>query len=285
MKYWMKHKLTGFLFVAAVLIVLVTSFTKPAENEKVQLIEINTIYGRLVIALYNETPLYRDNFVKMVNEGRLDSLLFHRVVPGVIVQGGDPRSKHAKSGEVLGRSDSGKGIPMELSKNHYHKRGALAMARDTRNPYESSPNQFFIVQGRPFTNQELLDIENHNNVIGKQEVLNRVIQSDSVKARFEDFKLRGDKDGLHAYMVSLQDGLDKLYTPLTFSFSNQQAQDYMTTGGAPHLDGLYTVFGEVVYGMNVVDSIAAVPLDENERPLKDIRMTATVIQQRTKQKR
>jgi cyclophilin family peptidyl-prolyl cis-trans isomerase len=286
MKYWMKPNLSR-LFVAMVMtLTMATSFTTPTENPMVQLVEINTPYGRIVVALYNETPLHRDNFIQMVNENRLDSLLFHRVVPEVIIQGGDPRSKYAKSEQLLGTTDSGKGIPMELSKTIYHKRGALAMARDRRNPYQSSPHQFFIVQGRTFTSQELLDIENNNNIVGKQEVLNRILQSDTVQARFEDFKLRGDKEGLHEYMVSLQDGLDKVYEPLAFAFSTEQAQQYMTIGGAPHLDGLYTVFGEVVYGMNVVDSIASVSLDEHERPLKDIRITAKVIQQKaTKQKR
>jgi peptidylprolyl isomerase len=157
------------------------------------------------------------------------------------------------------------------------------MARDRRNAYESSQNQFYIVQGRKFTVEELLDIENNNNITGKREMLNRVMKSDTVMARIEDFKLRGDKDGLHAYMVSLQDGLDKLYEPMVFGFTPEQGREYIKNGGAPHLDGLYTVFGEVVYGFNVIDSIANAPRDENDRPLKDIRMTVKVVSQKTQQ--
>lgn len=276
MKYWMKNRnktLLGLLLFCSIVSV---SF-KPSENEPSRFVEISTIYGRIIIGLYNETPMHRDHFIKLVQEAGFDSLLFHRVIPQLMIQGGDPRSKHAKSGEQLGISDSGKGIPMELSKGYYHKRGALAMARDRRNPYESSPHQFYIIQGRTFTADELSEIENNNNIIGKQEVLKGVMKSDSVLARIEDFKLRGDKDGLHRYMVSLQDGLDKVYEPLEFRFSVEQAKTYMRTGGAPHLDGMYTVFGEVVYGMNVVDSIANAPRDEHDRPITDIRMTVKVM--------
>lgn len=253
---------------------------KTAVKAPSQFIEINTIYGRMIIGLYNETPLHRDNFIKIVQSAGFDSLLFHRVIPQLMVQGGDPRSKYAKKGEQLGMTDSGKGVPMELSKVLFHKRGALAMARDRRNPYESSQNQFYIVQGRTFTADELLDIENNNNIVGKQEVLKTVMKSDSVSAKIEDFKIRGDKDGLHKYMVAMQDNLDKVYEPLAFKFSLEQAQAYMRVGGAPHLDGLYTVFGEVVYGINVVDSIANAPRDEHDRPLKDIRMTVKLINQK-----
>jgi cyclophilin family peptidyl-prolyl cis-trans isomerase len=276
MKYWMKNHNKGFLGLLLICSILSVSF-KSTEKEPSRFVEINTIYGKIIIGLYNETPLHRDNFMKRAQEKGFDSLLFHRVIPQLMIQGGDPRSKYAKSGEQLGMSDSGKGVPMELKKELFHKRGALAMARDRRNAYESSPNQFYIVQGRTFTAEELNEVENNNNIIGKQEVLKAVMKSDSVTAKIEDFKIRGDKDGLHTYMVNLQDGLDKMYEPLAFSFSPAQIYSYMGAGGAPHLDGMYTVFGEVVYGMNVVDSIANAPRDAYDRPLTDIRMTVKVV--------
>lgn len=276
MKYWMKNRNKTLLGLLLICSIVGVSF-KPTAKEPARFVEIYTIYGKMIIGLYNETPLHRDNFIKRAQEAGFDSLLFHRVIPELMIQGGDPRSKYAKKGEPLGTSDSGKGVPMELSKGFYHKRGALAMARDRRNAYESSPNQFYIVQGRTFTAEELSEVENNNNLTGKREVLNSVMKSDSVMAKIEDFKLRGDKDGLHTYMVSLQDGIDKIYEPLTFKFTNAQARDYMKNGGAPHLDGLYTVFGEVVYGFNVIDSIANAPRDENDRPLTDIRMTVKVV--------
>lgn len=276
MKYLMMNRNKTLLGLLLIVSIIGVSF-KPIAKEPAQFVEINTIYGRIIIGLYNETPLHRDNFVKLAKTQGFDSLLFHMVVPQLMILGGDPMSKYAKSGEHLGTSESGKGVPMELSKVLYHKRGVLGMVRDRRNAYESSPHQFYIIQGRTFTLDELNAIEINNNMIGKREVLNIVMKSDSVTARIEDFKLRGDKDGLHTYMLSLQGGVDKIYEPLAFTFSNEQVREYMTNGGAPHLDQMYTVFGEVVYGMNVVDSIANVPKDENNRPLTDIRMTVKVV--------
>jgi cyclophilin family peptidyl-prolyl cis-trans isomerase len=263
MKYWKNYK-KQLIWIPALIWIISVSL-KPVD-EKVKFVEITTNYGKIIIALYNETPLHRDNFLRMTQEKGFDSLLFHRVIPELIIEGGDPRSKH-----------SGKGIPMELSSKLYHKRGVIGMARDRRDPYLSSPNQFYIVQGRTFSADELSDIENHNNINGKKEMLNRLMKSDSVMAKFDDFKLRGDKDGLHDYLTSLQDDLDKIYEPLMFTFSADQARQYLKVGGAPHLDGLYTIFGEVVYGMNVVDSIASAPRDAYDRPLKDIRMTVKLM--------
>lgn len=273
------HKLT--VWCGLLLVMLVTASFKPEENGNHPFVEIQTQYGKMIIGLYNETPKHRDNFIKIAQEKGFDSLLFHRVIPQLMIQGGDPKSKYAKPGETLGNTEAGKGIPMELSPSLYHKRGALAMARDRRNQYESSPRQFYIVQGRTFTADELLDIENSNNIAGKREMLNTVMRSDSVMARIDDFKLRGDKDGLHNYLTSLQDGLDKMYEPLMFRFTNEQSREYIKVGGAPHLDGLYTVFGEVVYGWNVLDSIANAPRDAQDRPLVDIRMTVKVLNTKT----
>jgi cyclophilin family peptidyl-prolyl cis-trans isomerase len=276
MKYWMKSRNKTLFGLLLICFIINTSF-KLTEKEPARFVEINTIYGRMIIGLYNETPLHRDHFIKLTQEKGFDSLLFYKVVPQLMIVGGDPMSKYAKKGELLGNTESGKGIPMELSKALYHKRGALAMLRDRRNMYESSPHLFYIIQGRTFTADELSQIANNNNLIGKREVLNGVLASDSVTARLDDFKLRGDNEGLHKYMVSLQDGLDKIYEPQAFSFSDAQQREYMKNGGAPHLDMLYTVFGEVVYGMNVVDSIANAPRDANGRPLTDIRMTVKLV--------
>jgi cyclophilin family peptidyl-prolyl cis-trans isomerase len=270
-----KHK--SILWGALLLSLLVGGSFKPKDQPRSEFVEINTRYGSIIIGLYNETPEHRDNFLRLVERKEFDSLLFHCVTPGMTIQGGDPKSKYAKQGDLLGVTDQDGSIPMEIVKGYYHKRGALAMCRDKRFPLESSSHQFYIVQGRTFSAQELVDIENHNNLNGKRDLLGRVMQSDSVQAKIEDFKLRGDKDGLHNYMLSLQDGLDKLYEPLMFKFSAEQTRMYMQNGGTPHLDGLYTVFGEVVYGMNVVDSIANERHAANGRPWNDVRMTAKII--------
>jgi peptidyl-prolyl cis-trans isomerase B (cyclophilin B) len=191
-------------------------------------ITINTTYGKIVIRLYNDTPLHRDNFIKLVKEGFYDNLIFHRVINNFMIQGGDPNSKNAAKGEMLGLGGPGYTIPAELNNDNYHKKGALAAARkgDAVNPKkESSGSQFYIVQGQVFT------IEQLNAIVSM---------------------------GKHK------------------QFTQQQIDDYSTIGGTPHLDNEYTVFGEVIEGMDVIDKIAALPVDSYNRPQEDISYTVTI---------
>jgi cyclophilin family peptidyl-prolyl cis-trans isomerase len=251
----------------------ISSFTppKPAPRKE-QLVEINTRYGKILLKLYNETPRHRDNFVKLVKEGFYDSLLFHRVIPTFMIQGGDPASKYAPPGKALGETEIPYTIPAEFNKNLYHKRGALAAARNENPEKASSGCQFYIVQGRTFKIEELAAYENQVNLNEKRKMFSKMLQSDSLKAILNDYTLRGDKEGLHSYMLSMQDVIDKNFAPYEFKFSTNQTIDYLQVGGAPHLDGNYTVFGEVIAGMHVVDSIATQKRDSLNRPLVDLRM-------------
>jgi cyclophilin family peptidyl-prolyl cis-trans isomerase len=251
---------------------------KPKTENKIptppkdQLVEVQTSYGKMVIKLYNETPLHRDNFIKLVQQGFYDSLLFHRVIREFMVQGGDPESKNAPAGTMLGNGEYGKQIPAEFNTNLIHKRGALAAAR-TDNPLkESSGCQFYIVQGKRFSMTDLTNYRNSANFQAKTKLLQDVTNSDSVKARIDDYKVRGDKDGLHSYMLSLQPVIDDIYKKMEYFYTPSQLSTYTTIGGAPHLDMNYTVFGEVIEGLNVIDSIAANQVDQFSRPLKDVRM-------------
>ena len=194
-------------------------------KEKRSTIEITTDYGTMKIMLYNETPLHRDNMLKLAAAHFYDSLLFHRVIKDFMIQGGDPESRHAKAGEMLGSGSApGERIPAEFRPDLIHKKGALAAARDN-NPEKASSNcQFYIVQGKKY---------------GKDE-LNKIAMQTGAK-----------------------------YTP-------EQMEIYETIGGTPFLDQNYTVYGEVYEGLNVLDSIAAVKTDRNDRPLKDVRMTIKV---------
>lgn len=201
---------------------------KPAPAKPVvqvqRLVEIKTNYGTIVIKLYNETPQHRDNFIKLVKEGFYDSTLFHRVIETFMIQGGDPQSKGADSGQVLGMGSApGNMIPAEFNNALIHKKGALAMAR-TDNPEKASSNcQFYIVQGKPYTDIEINQMEcavRQNNP--------------------------------------------------AFTYTDAQRKTYKTVGGTPFLDQNYTVFGEVVKGLDIVDKIAAVPKDQNDRPFKDV---------------
>lgn len=198
------------------------------------LVEIRTELGTLVIALYNETPQHRDNFLKLVREHAYDSLLFHRVIPGFMVQGGDPDSKRAAVGTALGQGGPGYTVPAEIVPGLVHKKGALAAApqADQANPERrSSGSQFYVVQGKPFTSPELDQVAERSARYG---------------------------------------------TPVTYTQAQKDA--YAKTGGAPHLDGAYTVFGEVVEGLEVIDAIAAQPCDGRDRPLKDIRMFMRILE-------
>lgn len=189
---------------------------------------IHTEYGDIQAVLYDKTPLHRDNFVKLIKAGYYDSLIFHRVIADFMIQGGDPMSRNAKHGQMLGSGGPDYTIPFEYVPEYYHKRGAIAAARmpDNVNPNkESSGSQFYIVQGRKFTIDELNMLEQ-----------------------------RG------------------------FKFTDEQKQIYSTIGGSPHLDGQYTVFGEVVSGMEVVDKIASLPTDRNNRPLQDVKFTIEIVE-------
>lgn len=191
-------------------------------------VEMQTSSGNIVILLYDDTPLHRDNFIKLAGEGVYDGTLFHRVIKGFMIQGGDPDSKNAKAGQMLGEGDLGYKIPAEFRENHINKRGALCAARqgDDVNPKkESSASQFYIVQGRKWSDGEMNMMEQR---FGKK-------------------------------------------------YSDEHRKIYVEEGGAPHLDGDYTVFGEVLEGMDVVDKIAAVKTDPMDRPLEDVRILSVKV--------
>ncbi|MVZ66372.1 peptidylprolyl isomerase [Sphingobacterium sp. DK4209] len=198
-----------------------------AQTPKHYYVKITTPKGESVLQLNNETRKHRDNFVKLVKEGYYDSLLFHRVIHNFMIQGGDPDSRFAGSRQELGNGGPTYRIPAEISPSIIHKKGAIGAARDNNPAKESSGSQFYLVQGRVFT-QAALD-------------------------SLEQFRLKGVK-----------------LTPL-------QRETYSTIGGTPHLDGNYTVFGELVKGLEMVDAIAAVKTDDNDRPYNDERFSMRLL--------
>lgn len=191
-----------------------------AELPKDYFVQMVTNQGVIKLKLYNETPLHRDNFVKLVKQGFYDSLLFHRVIKSFMIQGGDPKSKNSKSGEMLGDGDIGYRVPAEFNSQLIHKKGALAAARDNNPDKASSGCQFYIVQGKPADDNQI--------------------------------------DGL-------QKRVGWIYTPA-------QRELYKTLGGTPFLDNGYTVFGEVVEGLEIVDIIAGTQTGPNDRPIQDVRI-------------
>jgi peptidyl-prolyl cis-trans isomerase B (cyclophilin B) len=217
--------ITSFVFFS---LQNISQAQKP-EQSLAKIVLISTEMGDIKIRLYDETPLHRDNFLKLISEKYLDSTLFHRVINQFMIQGGDPDSKHAIEGSLLGNGGPSYTIPAEFRKGIYHKKGALAAARegDQINPTKaSSGSQFYIVQGKVFTVEEL-------NMFAQR--------------------------------------MGKTFTP-------EQIKTYTTLGGTPHLDDNYTVFGEVIKGLDVLDKIASVATDKNNRPLQNIPMTVKIVE-------
>ena len=222
-----------FTFLAIFLLAASALFSQKPLNQSLKAdeevrVEMMTSMGKITLLLYNDTPRHRDNFIKLVNDRFYENVLFHRVIDRFMIQAGDPNSKTANPGQMLGDGSLGYTIPAEFVPKHIHKRGALCAARqgDQVNPRkESSSCQFYIAQGQVWSEAELAMME----------------------ARF-----------------------GKKFTP-------EQREVYTTVGGTPHLDGDYTVFGEVIEGMDVVDRIAAVKRDKMDRPIEDVRIISVKV--------
>lgn len=255
--------------------------TTDMETGNETLVRLETTMGNITVKLYNETPKHRDNFIKLVKEGTYDSTLFHRVIKNFMIQAGDPQSKTATDTTTLGNGDVGYTLPAEFNPKFFHKKGALAAARlgDDVNPKkESSGCQFYIVTGRKFSEAQMISMENQLNDARLENVFNELAR----KHMKEIYKMRkaGDNDGL----LELQDSLETQARAIVakepaLKFSREQIAAYTTVGGAPHLDGAYTVFGEVTDGMDVVDKIQAVKTNRADRPETDVRiLKATMIE-------
>lgn len=250
---------------------------------------IHTDLGDIKVVLYDETPKHRDNFLKLAENHTLDSTLFHRVIRYFMIQGGDPDSKKAKAGDMLGNGTVGYTLPAEIHPNLFHKKGALAAARqsDEVNPNrESSGCQFYIVQGKTFTDAGLDSVQTMRiDQPVKQQLFNKVInapENANLKAAFIRAQMRyqqtANADSLNYYSAQVNPLIDAEFAKTPHRvLSKEQREVYKTTGGTPHLDGAYTVFGEVVEGLDVVDKIAAVPVDRNARPQTDVRVWVKVI--------
>ena len=250
------------------------------ENEKRTLVKLETTMGNITVALYNETPKHRDNFIKLVKEGVYDSTLFHRVIKQFMIQAGDPDSKNASDTAMLGSGDVGYTIPAEFNPKFFHKKGVLAAARqgDDVNPEKASSGcQFYIVTGRKFTEPQLLGMENKINE-QREEALFDSLARQHMK---EIYKMRkaGDNAGLLELQVTLEAQARELADKEEkFRFTPEQIKAYSTVGGAPHLDGSYTVFGEVTEGMEVVDNIEIAKTNRADRPIENIRILKASIQ-------
>lgn len=271
------------IFTSIALVLLFSAFksnTPPAETH----VLVKTSAGNITLKLYNETPLHRDNFIKLVNSHFYDSVLFHRVIQSFMIQAGDPNSKKAVPGVMLGDGDIGYTIPAEFVPSLFHRKGVLAAARqgDNVNPKkESSGCQFYIVQGKAFTDADLNMFEERINMPIKQKLFNDYIskpENEELKQKFIYLQANGKMDSVQILSAQIEPFINEEFKKMPhFKFSEEQRKAYTTVGGAPHLDGSYTVYGEVVEGMEVVDKIAAEPVDGNNRPKNDVKIISMEI--------
>lgn len=211
------------LLLSIILISLNTFAAKPKNTY----VKVSTSYGQVFIQLFNETPKHRDNFIKLAKEGTLNGTLFHRVIKGFMIQGGDPNSKTATAGQTLGDGDLGYKVDAEFVPTLFHKKGVLAAARDNNPEKASSASQFYLVQGKVYTDAELDAVE---------------------KGRLAGRKIPAE-----------------------------QREIYKTIGGTPFLDQTYTVYGEVVKGLEMVDKIADLPVAAANRPVEDVKMQVSLV--------
>lgn len=258
--------------------------TKKMENNSVQatgdvLVDIKTSVGDIRIRLYGETPKHRDNFVKLVKKGVYDGVLFHRVINKFMIQTGDPDSKGAPAGKMLGSGGPGYDIEAEIKyPKFFHKRGALAAARqgDEVNPERrSSGSQFYIVTGRVYNASQLTQMEKQLQMQQQQTIFNGL----AMQYRDSIMNMRRNRDqaGLQALQDELVAKTEAEAAKNPVKFTQEQIQAYSTVGGTPHLDGTYTVFGEVVEGMDVVAKIEMTPTGAQDRPQEDIKIISMTI--------
>ena len=271
--------MTQFKYLIFILLFTVscTSGNKQKTANKNVQVELKTSMGDIVLELSNETPLHRDNFVKLVNKGYFNGMLFHRVINNFGIQSGDPDSKNAKPGEALGNGGPGYTIPAEIKPDLFNKRGAILAARDNNPERASSGSQFFIVQGKIQTNSTLARSEERINQWLTENAFVNDPANRAIHDSLQNAILAENEEEVMKWADSIQLGAQS-YTPAQkYSIPESHRQVYKTLGGVPHLDQNYTVFGEVTEGMNIVDSIAIQPVDSLDRPLNDVQIISAIL--------
>ena len=248
------------------------------KSDKRPVVLIKTQFGDIKVALYNETPKHRDNFLKLAKAGFYDGVLFHRVIKDFMIQGGDPDTRNAKPDQQLGNGGPGYEIDNEINPKFLHKKGALAAARegDQVNPLKkSSGSQFYIVQGVVFPANNIPALEAKGTEKLAQSFMRQLAMANEDSLKF--YQQSGNQIAYAILIEKLQSQAMEKAKKTPFKLTEEQKQVYTTIGGTPHLDGNYTVFGEVIEGLSVVDSIAAQPTGPNDRPKKDLKMEMKIL--------
>ncbi len=278
----MKNKLGMLAVVVALMITACAEGNKePEVTGSDFVVTIKTDLGEMKAILYDETPKHKENFLKLVNEGFYDSLLFHRVINSFMIQGGDPESKGAAPGQRLGSGGPGYTVPAEFVDGLFHKKGALSAARqgDQVNPERaSSGSQFYIVQGQVTPIEALGSGPNQSQMIAAfQECMRNHPDSELAQEYRKVMEENpGNNQAIEQKVIETVDDLSELTGMPIKSMSEAQMQAYSTIGGTPFLDDQYTVFGEIISGLEIIDVIAAVTTAPGDRPVEDVMMFMTV---------
>lgn len=246
-----------------------------------KMVEISTNLGKMKFKLYDDTPKHRDAFIELAKEGYYDGTLFYRVIQDFLIQGGSKSSRDAAPGKRIGYGDPDKTVDDEILSNHFHKKGALCAPRqpDESNPFKQSDiSQFYIVKGRVHRIGEIDTMELAVN----RPIRNKIVQDIMTPEIREKLKQLKEEKKVAEFRELAQEVKDKIetnyrYSPGVLEFSEAQREAYTTVGGYPDLDGKFTIFGECISGFDVIDKIAALPTDKNNRPLTDVKITVTVL--------
>lgn len=277
--YIQKMENMRYLFIILISLSATMCNSKPKEP----ILLIQTSYGNIKVKLYNETPIHRDNFIKLAEEGFYKGLTFHRVIEDFMIQGGDPKTRSiAETDTIPEDKEMGATIPAEIKfPMYFHKRGALAAARwgEAENPERASDaSQFYIVTGELRSDNKLSEIEKQRFERMKQRIYAELQSAnmDTIKALYKE----GNRTAITDLRTKWQDEAEKeakVREP-EILYTEEQREFYKTRGGTPHLDNEYTVFGEVIEGMDVVDKIQSVRTNEKDKPLKNVVMNIVVLE-------
>ncbi|MDL2231231.1 peptidylprolyl isomerase [Porphyromonadaceae bacterium OttesenSCG-928-L07] len=256
------------------LVAMMLVFSLVSGAKQYPFVVLETTMGKMKIKLYEDTPLHSENFIRLVEKGHYNGLLFHRVIKDFMIQSGSSDSRNAEKGKILGAGGPEERVAAEFRSNHLHTKGALSAARqgDQVNPKKlSSGEQFYIVQGKTYTDEELDMVEVNKVNKAKNEMGRKLFME-----KQEEYKLyaaRRDKAKADSLLNTIQQTIDGSFTDYTpYTIPESVRELYKTVGGAPFLDGEYTVYGEVIEGFDIIDKIADQPVDRNNRPEEDIKI-------------
>ncbi|WP_339738018.1 peptidylprolyl isomerase [uncultured Sunxiuqinia sp.] len=247
-----------------------------------RIVEVKTNLGAMRFELYDDTPKHRDAFVKLANEGYYDGTLFYRVIENFLIQGGSKSSRNAPPGKRIGYGDPDHTVDDEILSHYFHKKGALCAPRqpDEVNPFKQSDiSQFFVVKGQVLTSGYLDTLELAVNRPIRKKITSQ-IYTPEVQEKLKNLKAENQAEEFNKLLRQVKEDIESRYqlNRDVLEFSDAQRKAYTTVGGYPDLDGKYTIFGQCISGFEVIDRIAALKTDENNRPLKDVTIEVNVIE-------